>query len=175
MLNMTAFPEFVRNVAIVGHLHHGKTALMDMLVFETHKLVWDSDHQVCSTLLPQVYLSYNFLVQTRYTDTHVLSRERGISIKSSPMSLVLSSSAGKSHLVHLIDTPGHVNFMDEVASAMRLVDGIVLVVDVVEGVIPIHCTGVTVHTYNLMIPGHGQHRVYHSARFARGCQDNSGR
>lgn len=43
---MAEFPEFVRNVAVVGHLHHGKTALMDMLVFETHKLVWDSDHQV---------------------------------------------------------------------------------------------------------------------------------
>ena len=39
-------------------------------------------------------------------------------------------------MIHLIDTPGHVNFMDEVASAMRLVDGIVLVVDVVEGVRP---------------------------------------
>ena len=46
MLNMMAFPEFVRNVAVVGHLHHGKTALMDMLVFETHKLVWDSDKPV---------------------------------------------------------------------------------------------------------------------------------
>src|SRR5882762_9197510 len=72
--------------------------------------------------------------QTRYTDTHVLSRERHISIKSSPMSLILSTTSGKSHLVHFIDTPGHVNFVDEVASSMRLVDGIVLVVDVVEGV-----------------------------------------
>lgn len=50
------------------------------------------------------------------------------------MSLVLSTSTGKSHLIHLIDTPGHVNFVDEVASAMRLVDGVVVVVDVVEGV-----------------------------------------
>lgn len=46
MLNMLAFPEMTRNVAVVGHLHHGKTALMDMLVFETHKLVWDSDRPV---------------------------------------------------------------------------------------------------------------------------------
>jgi U5 small nuclear ribonucleoprotein component len=115
LLNMMGFPDMIRNVAVVGHLHHGKTALMDMLVFETHKLVWDADKP------------------TRYTDTHVLSRERNISIKSSPMSLVLSTTSGKSHLVHLIDTPGHVNFVDEVASSMRLVDGVVLVVDVVEG------------------------------------------
>lgn len=50
------------------------------------------------------------------------------------MSLVLSTTAGKSHLIHLIDTPGHINFVDEVASSMRLSDGIILVVDVVEGV-----------------------------------------
>ncbi|KAF9782174.1 P-loop containing nucleoside triphosphate hydrolase protein [Thelephora terrestris] len=115
LLNMTAFPEFIRNVAVVGHLHHGKTALLDMLVFETHKMIWDADTQM------------------RYTDTHVLSRERGISLKSSPMSFVLGTSAGKSHLVHLIDTPGHVNFLDEVAAAIRLVDGVLLVVDVLEG------------------------------------------
>lgn len=43
---MMSFPEMIRNVAVVGHLHHGKTALMDMLVFETHKLAWDADKQV---------------------------------------------------------------------------------------------------------------------------------
>jgi len=40
-----SFPEMIRNVAVVGHLHHGKTALVDMLVFETHKLDWNSDIQ----------------------------------------------------------------------------------------------------------------------------------
>ncbi|KAJ2927681.1 hypothetical protein H1R20_g9422, partial [Candolleomyces eurysporus] len=115
LLNMTGFPEMIRNVAVVGHLHHGKTALLDMLVYETHKLVWDADKPI------------------RYTDTHVLSRARDISIKSQPISLVLSTTAGKSHLIHFIDTPGHVNFADEVAASIRLVDGIVLVVDVVEG------------------------------------------
>ncbi|KAG8894083.1 hypothetical protein FRC00_009556 [Tulasnella sp. 408] len=105
----------VRNVAVVGHLHHGKTSLLDMLVFETHKLVWEAEKPL------------------RYTDTHPLATQRQISLKSSPLSLVLSTSNHKSLLFHLIDTPGHINFVDEVASAMRLADGIVLVVDVVEG------------------------------------------
>jgi len=55
LLNMMSFPEMIRNVAVVGHLHHGKTALMDMLVFETHKLVWDADRPVrCSISLKRV-------------------------------------------------------------------------------------------------------------------------
>ena len=50
------------------------------------------------------------------------------------MSLILGTTSGKSHLIHFIDTPGHANFVDEVACAMRLADGVLLVVDVVEGV-----------------------------------------
>ena len=46
MLQMTNFPGMIRNVAVIGHLHHGKTALLDMLVFETHKMTWDSDKPV---------------------------------------------------------------------------------------------------------------------------------
>jgi hypothetical protein len=42
---MMFFPEMIRNIAVVGHLHHGKTALVDMLVFETHKLDWNADTQ----------------------------------------------------------------------------------------------------------------------------------
>ncbi|KAI5838968.1 P-loop containing nucleoside triphosphate hydrolase protein [Morchella snyderi] len=120
MMDLMSFPDQVRNIALVGHLHHGKTAFMDMLVLETHDLGANTEGKKGE--------------QLRYTDTHIVERERGVSIKSAPMSLVLQSSRGKSSLVNIIDTPGHVNFVDEVASAIRLADGIVLVVDVVEGV-----------------------------------------
>ncbi|UTT92160.1 hypothetical protein NDA17_001965 [Ustilago hordei] len=110
------FPDMVRNVAVVGHLHHGKTSLLDTLVYETHKMEHDVDTHL------------------RYTDSHNLERDRGISIKSAPLSLVLEGTRRKSYLLNMIDTPGHTNFLDEVASACRLADGVILVVDIVEGV-----------------------------------------
>ncbi|KAG0140391.1 hypothetical protein CROQUDRAFT_136726 [Cronartium quercuum f. sp. fusiforme G11] len=106
MLDLMSHSESVRNVAVVGHLHHGKTSLVDMLVHETHPFEWD-------TTKPQ----------------------RGISLKSSSMSFVLPNSNNKSYLVHIVDTPGHVNFLDEVTNSLRLVDGALLVVDAVEGVL----------------------------------------
>jgi translation elongation factor EF-G len=52
MLGLASNPEMVRNIAIVGHLHHGKTSLVDMLVYETHKLDFDCGKPVCITRLP---------------------------------------------------------------------------------------------------------------------------
>ncbi|KAI9842376.1 MAG: hypothetical protein M1837_007296 [Sclerophora amabilis] len=124
MTDLMSFPEQVRNIAFAGHLHHGKTALMDMLVMQTHDLRERLDKKTGRRQDEQL----------RYTDTHLLERERGVSIKTAPMSLVLQGSKGKSHLFNILDTPGHVNFVDEVASSLRLADGVVLVVDVVEGV-----------------------------------------
>ncbi|POR34980.1 Pre-mRNA-splicing factor cwf10 [Tolypocladium paradoxum] len=124
MTDLMNLPEQTRNVALAGHLHHGKTAFMDMLVMETHDITDRLDKRSGRKRDEKL----------RYTDIHILERERGISVKAAPMTLVLQSSKGKSHLVNLIDTPGHVNFVDEVAAAFRLVDGVCLVVDVVEGV-----------------------------------------
>jgi 116 kDa U5 small nuclear ribonucleoprotein component len=124
MTDLLSFPEQIRNIAFAGHLHHGKTALMDMLVLQTHDLQERLDKKVGRRRDEQL----------RYTDTHFLERERGLSIKCAPMSLVLQGTRGKSHLFNILDTPGHVNFVDEVAASLRLVDGVVLVVDVVEGV-----------------------------------------
>ena len=113
-------PELVRNVAVAGHLHHGKTVLMDMLVEQTHRL------QGATRPSPDAPL--------RYTDTRKDEQERGISLKAVPMSLVMENSSGKSYAMNVIDTPGHVNFGDEVSAGMRLADGLLLVVDAAEGV-----------------------------------------
>lgn len=124
MSDLLSFPEGIRNIAIAGHLHHGKTAFVDMLVQQTHDLQERLDKRVGRRRDEQL----------RYTDTHFLERERGLSIKSAPISLVMQGTRGKSHMLNVIDTPGHVNFVDEVACSMRLVDGVAIVVDVVEGV-----------------------------------------
>ncbi|OQO00382.1 hypothetical protein B0A48_13730 [Cryoendolithus antarcticus] len=122
--DLMGFPEQIRNIALVGHLHHGKTSVMDMLVTQTHDVAsfWEGKTGKAQD------------DRLRYTDTHLLEHERGVSIKASPMSLPLQATSGKTHLFNMLDTPGHVNFADEVAASMRLVDGVVVVVDVVEGV-----------------------------------------
>jgi 116 kDa U5 small nuclear ribonucleoprotein component len=119
-MSLMNFPEQIRNFSIVGHLHHGKTSLMDVLVGETHNLKEGFGKREGRAM--------------RYTDTHILERERGLSIFNSPMSLLLKNSKGKSYLFNILDTPGHVDFIDEIASAARLADGYVVVIDVIEGI-----------------------------------------
>ncbi|EGR33958.1 hypothetical protein IMG5_029560 [Ichthyophthirius multifiliis] len=117
MCNLMMNTELIRNVAIVGHLHHGKTGLMDIFAKQTH---------------PNRFLDLNR--DYKYTDARKDEQERLISIKSMPMSLVLPDLREKNYLLNILDTPGHPNFSDEVCCALRMCDGIVLVVDAVEGV-----------------------------------------
>ena len=123
LVGLMSNPSLVRNVALVGHLQHGKTVFMDMLVEQTHHM---------STFDP------NSEKHMRYTDTRIDEQERKISIKAVPMTLVLEDSNSKSYLCNIMDTPGHVNFSDEMTAALRLADGAVLIVDAAEGVMVSH-------------------------------------
>ncbi len=70
----------------------------------------------------------------RYTDTLFTEQERGVSIKAMPVSLVCQDVREKSFIMNVFDTPGHVNFSDEVTAAMRLADGVCVFIDAAEGV-----------------------------------------
>lgn len=109
--------DLIRNIALVGHLHHGKTSFVDCLIEQTHPDLCVKEGK-----------------NLRYTDTLYTEQERGVSIKATPVTLVMQDLKGKSYLMNIFDTPGHVNFSDEVTAAMRLCDGVVIFVDAAEGV-----------------------------------------
>ncbi|KAI7835168.1 P-loop containing nucleoside triphosphate hydrolase protein [Kickxella alabastrina] len=131
LVDLLGHPNLVRNVAVGGHLHHGKTALVDLLVAATHEWAeWD-------TALPQgtpVNRMGGSSTASGFTDTLQLERQRGVSLKTAAMALVAQDSRGKSWALNMVDTPGHADFLDEVEAGLRLADGVLLAVDAVEGV-----------------------------------------
>ena len=125
-MDLMNHPDQIRNIAIAGHLHHGKTALMDMLVMETHDIQERLDKKRGRKREEQL----------RYTEVHVLERDRGLSIKAAPMSLVLQNTAQKSHLFNILDTPGHAAFLNMRQRGANVTDIVVLVVAADDSVKP---------------------------------------
>ncbi|EGW33048.1 ATP dependent RNA helicase and U5 mRNA splicing factor [Spathaspora passalidarum NRRL Y-27907] len=118
---MNQLPERIRNIAVVGNLHSGKSRFVDALILYTHSP---------SIKLKNTLKNFKPL---RFMDNHKLEIEREVTIKSSPITLLLQDLKDKSYVFNIIDTPGHVDFQDETTAAISCSDGVVLVIDVVEG------------------------------------------
>ena len=110
-------PEFIRNIGTAAHIDHGKTTLSDNLIAGAGMMSEDLAGK-------QLLLDYDEQEQAR-----------GITINAASASMV-HMHGGRQYLINLIDTPGHVDFGGDVTRAMRAIDGVIIVVCAVEGVMP---------------------------------------
>ena len=103
----------IRNIAIIAHVDHGKTTLVDKLLRSSHTF---RDNQV---------------VEERVMDSNAIEKERGITILAKNTAVYYNGVK-----INILDTPGHADFSGEVERIMKMVDGVVLVVDAYEGTMP---------------------------------------
>lgn len=103
----------IRNIAIIAHVDHGKTTLVDKLLQQSGTF---REHEA---------------VQERAMDSNDIERERGITILAKNTAITY-----KDYLINIVDTPGHADFGGEVERIMKMVDGVLLVVDAYEGCMP---------------------------------------
>lgn len=105
----------IRNIAIIAHVDHGKTTLVDGMLKQTHTFRDNQAEMTATTIL----------------DSNTLEREKGITILAKNTSVMYHDTK-----INIIDTPGHADFSGEVERVINMADGALLIVDAAEGVLP---------------------------------------
>jgi GTP-binding protein len=109
----------LRNIAIIAHVDHGKTTLVDGLLKQAH--IFRENQQVAERIM----------------DSNALERERGITILAKNTAIQIWDQASAQQVkINIVDTPGHADFGGEVERVMNMVDGVLLLVDAAEGPMP---------------------------------------
>src|ERR1700735_1575052 len=111
-------PKKIRNIAIIAHIDHGKTTMLDSLLKQSH-IFRDNQH-----------------IPERVMDSYDQEKERGITIFAKHTSLLFIDHLGEEFKINIIDTPGHADFSGEVERVLGMVNSVLLLVDAQEGPMP---------------------------------------
>jgi len=118
------YSDYIRNVAIIAHVDHGKTTLVDQLLYQSGMFRTEDLDKLAGG-------QHNLIM-----DSNPLEKERGITILSKNCEINYTDSKGDEYKINLIDTPGHADFGGEVERVLKMADGVLLLVDAFEGPMP---------------------------------------
>jgi len=118
------YAEMVRNVAIIAHVDHGKTTLVDQLLYQSGMFRNEELDRLAGG-------EYGLIM-----DSNPIERERGITILSKNCAIQYFDTDGTEYKINIVDTPGHADFGGEVERVLKMTDGVLLIVDAFEGPMP---------------------------------------
>jgi GTP-binding protein len=118
------YSDYIRNVAIIAHVDHGKTTLVDQLLYQSGMFRTEDLDKLAGG-------QHNLIM-----DSNPLEKERGITILSKNCAINYTDSKGDEYKINLIDTPGHADFGGEVERVLKMADGVLVLVDAFEGPMP---------------------------------------